>query len=301
MQKMLKEIQELRKQKNAVILAHNYQPTEIIELADFMGDSLQLALKAKEVSADILVFCGVRFMAETAAILNPQTKVLLPAQDAGCPMADMVTAEQLIRYKQEHPDTVIVCYVNSSVEVKAESDICCTSANAVQVLASIPEDKEVLFVPDRNLGSWAAKQLGRTIHHWPGYCPVHQWSFDAAQVKNMRKRYPDHLLLAHPECDEDIVDVADEVMSTGGMLKRAAEIDKMIIATEKGLPDYLKKIYPQKSIVHLSPKAVCKNMKKITISHVLDSLRFEQYEVKVDADIAARAVKSLDRMLELSR
>ena len=168
---MLEEIQDLRKQKNAVILAHNYQPTEIIELADYMGDSLQLALKAKEISADILVFCGVRFMAETAAILNPQTRVLLPAQDAGCPMADMITAQQLIHYKQENPDTAIVCYVNSSVEVKAESDICCTSANAVQVLASIPEDKEILFVPDRNLGTWAAKQLGRTISLGADFAP----------------------------------------------------------------------------------------------------------------------------------
>lgn len=301
MQRMLEEIQDLRKQKNAVILAHNYQPTEIIELADYMGDSLQLALKAKEVSADILIFCGVRFMAETAAILNPQTRVLLPAQDAGCPMADMITAQQLIHYKQENPDTAIVCYVNSSVEVKAESDICCTSANAVQVLASIPEDKEILFVPDRNLGTWAAKQLGRTIIPWRGFCPIHQWSFDTSKVEEVRNRYPAHILLAHPECNASVTDLADEVMSTGGMLKRAAELDKMIIATEKGLPDYLKKIYPQKSIVHLEPQAVCKDMKKISISHVLDSLRFEQYEVKVEADIAARAVKSLDRMLELSR
>lgn len=301
MQKMLEEIQELRKQKNAVILAHNYQPIEIIEIADFMGDSLQLAVEAGRVSADILVFCGVRFMAETAAILNPKIQVLLPAQDAGCPMADMVSAEQLIRYKQENPDTVIVCYVNSSVEVKAESDICCTSSNAVKVLASIPKDKEILFVPDQNLGSWAAKQLGRTIHLWPGYCPVHQWGFDASQVNTMRNRYPDHLLLAHPECDEDILDAADEVMSTGGMLKRATEIDKMIIATEKGLVDYLKKTHPQKSIVHLSSRALCKNMKKITLSHVLNALRHEQYEVKVEAEIASRAVKSLNRMLEFSR
>ena len=301
MQRMLEEIRDLRSQKNAVILAHNYQPTEIIELADYMGDSLQLALKAKEVSADILIFCGVRFMAETAAILNPQTRVLLPAQDAGCPMADMVTAQQLIRYREENPDTVIVCYVNSSVEVKAESDICCTSANAVQVLASIPADKEILFVPDRNLGTWAARQLGRTIHPWPGYCPIHQWNFDADKINEMRQRHPDHLLLAHPECDAAVTDLADEVMSTGGMLKRAAEIDKMIIATEKGLPDYLKKIYPQKSIVHLEPQAVCKDMKKISISHVLDALRHEQYEVKVEPEIAARAVYSLNRMLELSR
>ena len=301
MQNMHNEIQELRKQKHAVILAHNYQPTEIIELADYMGDSLQLALKAKEVSADILIFCGVRFMAETAAILNPDTKVLLPAPDAGCPMADMITAADIIRYKQEHPDTVVVCYVNSSVEVKAESDICCTSANAVQVLASIPKDQEILFVPDRNLGTWAAKQSGRRVHTWQGFCPIHQWSFDTAQIEEMRRRYPDHLLFAHPECDAAVTDLADEVMSTGGMLKRAAEVDKMIIATEKGLPDYLEKTYPQKSIVHLSPQAVCKDMKRITISHVLNALRHEQYEVKVDADIAARAVNSLNRMLELSR
>ncbi len=300
MQKIIAEIQELRKQKNAVILAHNYQTTDIIEIADFMGDSLQLAIEAGRVEADLLVFCGVRFMAETAAILNPKVKVLLPAIDAGCPMADMVSAEQLVRYKQENPGAVIVCYVNSSVEVKAESDICCTSSNAVRVLASIPKDKEILFVPDQNLGSWAAQQLGRTIHLWPGYCPVHQWGFDSLQLKNMRNRYPDHILLAHPECDEDIVSEADEVMSTGGMLKRAEVLDKMIIATEKGLVDYLSKKYPQKSIVHLSSRALCKNMKKITLSNVLEALQHEQHEVVVQKDIADRAIKSLNRMLELS-
>lgn len=298
--KMINEINSLRREKNAIILAHNYQTTDIIELADFVGDSLQLSIEASKVEADFIIFCGVRFMAETAAMLNPRTKVLMPALDAGCPMADMVTADQLRKFREEHPTAAIVCYVNSSAEVKAESDICCTSSNAVKVLQSLPKDQAVLFVPDQNLGSWAARQAGREIILWDGFCPIHHWGFEIAQVKALRKKYPDHRLIAHPECDEGIVEAADAVMSTGGMLAEAKHHDQLIIATEKGLVDYLIKLYPAKSIIHLNTKAICKNMKKTTLAHVLDALRFEQHQVWVDPEVARRAVQSLQRMLELS-
>nr|MDK2851595.1 quinolinate synthase [Candidatus Cloacimonadota bacterium] len=300
MKEIREQIKALKQEKNALILAHNYQDIEIQELADYRGDSLQLAMLSKDVKTDLIVFCGVRFMAETAAILNPNARVLLPVLDAGCPMADMISGEQLREFKAEHPGSVVVCYVNSTVEVKAESDICCTSSNAVQVLNSIPEDKTILFVPDRNLGSWAARESGRKVIAWNGYCPTHQWGFSAADITNMRQQYPDHKLLAHPECDPIIVDRADFVMSTGGMIRYAKEHDKMIIATENGMIDYLKHIYPQKSIISLSPKAVCQNMKKTHVQDVLNALREEKYHIVVAEEIAARAKKSIDRMLELS-
>lgn len=297
---MINEINKLRQEKNAIILAHNYQNIDIIKIADFVGDSLQLSIEASRVEADYIVFCGVKFMAETAAMLNTRSKVLLPALDAGCPMADMITADQLREFREEQPQAVVVCYVNSSAEVKAESDICCTSSNAVKVLKSIPKDQPLLFVPDQNLGSWAARQAGREVIPWDGFCPIHHWGFEIAQVRALRKKYPDHRLLAHPECDEGIVESADAVMSTSGMIAEAQKGDKLIIATEKNLVDYLNFLYPEKSIICLNPKAICKNMKKTTMAHVLDALRFEQHHITVEPEIAQRAVKSLQRMLELS-
>lgn len=300
-QDIINEIKELKTRRKALILAHNYQAVEIQELADFRGDSLQLAIQAAKVDAPLIVFCGVKFMAETAAILNPASKILLPAQDAGCPMADMISAEQLKAFKLNYPGSPVVCYVNSTVEVKALSDICCTSSNAVKVLKSLPADKPILFVPDRNLGSWAAKQSGRNVIVWDGYCPTHQWGFRREDVAEMKAKYPDHKLLAHPECDPAIVEEADLVMSTGGMMQWMDSGDKAIIATENGLTDYLKHIYPDKSIVSLSPRAVCKNMKKTTLELLLLALQNLQHEIAVDAGIAAKAKKSIDRMLELSR
>ncbi|MCB5270859.1 MAG: quinolinate synthase NadA [Candidatus Cloacimonetes bacterium] len=300
MKDIIARINELRTQKNALILAHNYQPIQIQELADYRGDSLQLAMLSAQLDNPLIVFCGVRFMAETAAILNPKTKVLLPVQDAGCPMADMITGLQLREFKRSHPGSTVVCYVNSTVEVKAESDICCTSSNAVKVIQSVPKDHTVLFVPDRNLGSWAAKQTGRKVITWDGYCPIHQWGFTTEDVANMRAKYPEHKLLAHPECDPEIVDQADEVMSTGGMMNYAKTHDKMIIATETGLTNYLQHIYPEKSIVTLSPKAICPDMKKISLEDVLAALEQEQYHIQVPEDIATKAKVSIDRMLELS-
>jgi quinolinate synthase len=301
---MLSDIQEqilaLKKEKNAVILAHNYQAVEIQEIADFTGDSLQLSLQAKQADAPIIVFCGVRFMAETAAILNSKSRVLLPVPDAGCPMADMITAEQLRDFKSEHPGSVVICYVNSTVEVKAESDICCTSSNAVKVMESVPADKEILFVPDQNLGTWAAAQTQRKVTVWHGYCVVHHYGFTVQDVDNMRKEYPQHTILAHPECQWDVVKKADLVMSTSGMMNYAQDHDKLIIATETGLIDLLNAKYPGKSILPLCKSAVCQNMKKTELHHVLDALRYEQNEIRVEPVIAGKAITCLEKMLALS-
>jgi quinolinate synthase len=293
-------IKALKDSKNALILAHNYQAIEIQDLADYRGDSLQLAVLSARLDNPLIVFCGVRFMAETAAILNPKSKILLPVQDAGCPMADMITGAQLREFKQTHPGSTVVCYVNSTVEVKAESDICCTSSNAVKVIQSVPIGHTVLFVPDRNLGSWAAKQTGRKVITWDGYCPVHQWGLSSEDIIRMRAQYPHYQLLAHPECDPEIVDQADEVMSTGGMMNYVKAHDKVIIATETGLTEYMQHIYPEKSIVTLSPKAVCADMKKTRLEDVLAALEHEQYEIQVPQEIARKAKISIDRMLELS-
>jgi quinolinate synthase len=299
MQDITNEIKRLAKAKNALILAHNYQAVEIQDLADYRGDSLQLSILSAEVKSPLIVFCGVRFMAETAAILNPGSKVILPVMDAGCPMADMISGEQLRQFKAAHPGSVVVCYVNSTVEVKAESDICCTSSNALKVVSSLPPDQTILFVPDRNLGSWVAKVSGRKIITWNGYCPTHQWGFSLQDVQKMRGEYPDYELLVHPESDPVIVEQADHVMSTGGMVKYLEEHDRVIIATENGLTDYLKHLHPDKKILSLSPKAICQNMKKTRVEDVLNALQNEEHQIQVDPAIAQKAKLSIDRMLAI--
>ncbi len=294
------KINKLRQEKGALILAHNYQVPAIQDIADFRGDSLQLSIRAKEADSELIVFCGVRFMAETAAILNPKARVLLPVEHAGCPMADMITDEQLRQFKAQHPGAKVVCYVNSTAAVKAESDVCCTSSNAVKIISSFPKDETILFVPDQNLGSWAARQAGREVIVWPGYCPVHQWGFTINNLKNLRKKHPDYKLIAHPECDEDIVAQADEVLSTGQMERYVAENDKLIIATDASFTDYMKHIHPNKELVPLSIRARCANMRKTTLNELLRALENEEHHVVVDPETAARAKHSLDRMLELS-
>ncbi|OQC04863.1 MAG: Quinolinate synthase A [Candidatus Cloacimonetes bacterium ADurb.Bin089] len=298
---LIKEIKRLKKEKKALILAHNYQIVDIQDLADFRGDSLQLSILAKEVKAPVIVFCGVKFMAETAAILNPESTILLPVIDAGCPMADMITLKQLKALKQNYPGSPVVCYVNSSVEVKAESDVCCTSSNAVKILQSFSTEKPILFVPDRNLGSWAAKQSGKNVITWDGYCVVHQYGFSAEDVLAVKSKYPDYKLLVHPECDPQIIKAADMVVSTGGMVDWVKNNDKAIIATEIGLTEYLQHIYPEKSLIPLSPKAICKNMKKTTLVNVYNALKNNQYVISVEPNTAQKAKKAIDRMLELSR
>jgi len=298
---LIKEIKRLKTEKKALILAHNYQIVDIQDLADFRGDSLQLSILAKEVKAPVIVFCGVKFMAETAAILNPESTILLPVIDAGCPMADMITLKQLKALKQNYPGSPVVCYVNSSVEVKAESDVCCTSSNAVKILQSFSSEKPILFVPDRNLGSWAAKQSGKNVITWDGYCVVHQYGFSAEDVLAVKSKYPDYKLLVHPECDPQIIKAADMVVSTGGMVDWVKNNDKAIIATEIGLTEYLQHIYPEKSLIPLSPKAICKNMKKTTLVNVYNALKNNQYVISVEPNTAQKAKKAIDRMLELSR
>ncbi len=282
-------------------MAHNYQNIEIQDLADYRGDSLQLSILAKEVKAPLIVFCGVKFMAETAAILNPESTILLPAIDAGCPMADMISLSQLKAFKKNYPGSPVVCYVNSSVEVKAESDVCCTSSNAVKILKSFSTEKPILFVPDRNLGSWAAQQSGKKVITWDGYCLVHQYGFSEEDVLTLKNEYPDYKLLVHPECPPQIIKYADLVISTGGMVDWVKNNDKAIIATEIGLTEYLQHIYPEKSLIPLSPKAICKNMKKTTLENVYNALKYNQYVISVEPNTAQKARKAIDRMLELSR
>ncbi len=294
---MLKQIDLLRHEKNAIILAHNYQSVDVQALADYRGDSLQLSITASKAQADIIVFCGVRFMAETAAILNPNAKVLLPAAGAGCPMADMINVEQLKEFKHYYPNAVVVCYVNSSVEVKAESDVCCTSSNAVQIVQSIPADRQIIFVPDQNLGDWTARQTGRKIITWDGYCPVHHLRLTLEDVEKMRAMYPDYTLIAHPECIPEVVDKADKVMSTSGMMDYIQANDKVIIATEHAMTNYMQYLYPEKHIVALNSEAICKNMKKTGLEDVLNALQKEQHLITVDPEIAQAALRSLQRMV----
>ncbi|MBW8016874.1 MAG: quinolinate synthase NadA [Planctomycetes bacterium] len=297
---VIEKIQRLKAQRNAVILAHNYQPGEIQDLADYVGDSLGLSIEAATTKADVIVFCGVKFMAETAAILSPDKTVLLPEIHAGCPMADMISAEELIKLKAEHPEALVVCYVNSTAEVKAESDYCCTSGNAVDLVASLPAGRKIIFVPDKNLGQFVAVRTGRDMVLWPGYCPTHV-RITVEEVLATKEKHPDAVVMAHPECSMDICDVADELLSTGQMLKfaRASDARTFIIATEVGIIHTLKKQNPDKEFYAASEKAVCPNMKKITLEKVLWSLEDMKYKITVDQEIASRAKASLDRMIEI--
>jgi quinolinate synthase len=297
---IINKIQKLKTQRNAVILAHNYQPGEIQDLADYAGDSLGLSVEAATTKADVIVFCGVKFMAETAAILSPQKTVLLPEIHAGCPMADMITAQELIELKAEHPGAMVVCYVNSTAEVKAESDYCCTSGNAVELVASLPADRKIIFVPDKNLGQFVADRTGRDMVLWPGYCPTHvQITVDSVLVA--KEKYPDAVVMAHPECPRPVYKFADELLSTGQMLKFAKESDakSFIIATEVGIIHTLKKQNPEKEFHAAAEKAICPNMKKITLEKVLWSLEDMKYEITVDKETAKRAKASLERMIEV--
>ena len=299
-ERLISQIEDLKAERDAVILAHNYQPGEIQDLADFSGDSLGLSIQASHTDADVIVFCGVRFMAETAAILSPEKTVLLPEKSAGCPMADMITAEQLRQLKQENPDALVVCYVNSTAEVKAESDYCCTSANAVEVVNSLPEDKRILFVPDQHLGQFVAERTGRDIVLWPGYCTTHVL-ITVDDIKTARAKYPDAIVMAHPECTEPVKEASDELLSTGQMLKFAAKsaAKRFIIATEIGIIHTLKKQNPETEFFPATERAICPNMKKITLDKIIGSLQEMQYKITVPEAIRIKAKKSLDRMVEI--
>lgn len=299
---MIDEILKLKKEKNAVILAHSYQNVEIDEVADFVGDSLYLSQMAAKTDADVIVFAGVYFMAETAKILSPQKKVLLPRLEAGCLMANMINLQQLRDFKSKHPNMPTVCYINSTAEVKSECDICCTSSNAVKIVESLGA-KEILFAPDTYLGKWVESKLdGVKVITYPGHCPTHL-RITTDDVINMRKKYPEALVLAHPECHQDVAKLADYVGSTTGIIKFATQSDKkqFIIATELGVVERLERDLKDKEIFLVSPKAVCQNMKWHHLEDIYNSLKYEQYEITVDEEIAKKAVTCIDRMLEVSK
>ena len=292
------EINRLRRERRAVIIAHNYQPGEIQDLADFTGDSLELSRKAAACEAPVIVFCGVHFMAETAAILSPDKTVLLPDPMAGCPMADMVDGPSLRKLKARHPQAHVVCYVNSSAEVKAESDICCTSANAVRVVASIPG--EILFVPDKHLGGWVSRQLKRELILWNGFCPTHARILPG-YIQQAKREHPGAVVFVHPESREDVIALADETLSTGGMLRAATSSParEFIIATEIGLLHRLRIENPDKRFFPATPNATCPNMKKIMPEKIAHALATLTPRIEVPEPIRSRARLAITRMLEL--
>ena len=302
MEHIVEKINALKKEKNAVILAHCYQPVEIDLVADYVGDSLKLSQVAAETDADIIVFAGVFFMAQTAKLLSPNKKVLLPQIHAGCRMADMISYKQLKEFKAMHPDIPTVCYVNSTAEVKSECDMCCTSSNAVNIVKSMNEEK-ILFVPDTYLGKWVEKQLGNVeVITYPGFCPTHL-QIRPKDIEEARKAHPNALVLAHPECHMSVSDMADYVGSTTGIMKFAKESDNrsFIIATEQGVVDRLKRDLSDKEIIPVKDNVVCPNMKMTSLEDILEVLETEKNEINVDADIAEKAVKCIDRMLEVSK
>jgi quinolinate synthase len=292
------QIRSLCRERNAVILAHTYQPGEIQDLADFVGDSYGLSRKAAGVEAAVIVFCGVRFMAETAAILNPGRTVLLPAADAGCPMADMITAEQLRALKAKHPGAPVVCYVNSTAEVKAESTICCTSSNAVKVVQSLGDQPEILFVPDQYLGLFVERKLGRKLVLWEGFCPTHAM-VRKETIQRVRREHPEAQVMVHPECLPEVQDLADHVLSTGQMceLVKTTTCRQFLVGTEVGILHTLKKAAPHIEFIHVTPFLRCPNMKKITLDKILRSLQTLEPWVTVPEAVAAGARQAIERML----
>jgi len=298
-----KEIIRLKKDKNAIILAHNYQTGDIQEIADFVGDSLGLCIKASEITdSDLVVFCGVDFMAETAYILNPYKKIVLPDREAECPMAHMLPADEIKRAKKKYPDAAVVLYVNTLAEAKAEADILCTSSNAVTVVESLSED-QILFGPDMNLAGYVSRQVNKEIIPIPegGHCYVHKM-FHTGDIAFAKEKYPDAVLLVHPECDQEVQDVADEILSTGGMMQYVAQSDKQtfIIGTEIDMITGLKRENPDKTIIPLLSEAICDNMKLHTLEKVKNALLNEEYLVTVDKEIADKARNAVERMLKVS-
>jgi quinolinate synthase len=296
---LIEKILDLKKRRGAVILAHNYQLGEVQDMADFVGDSLELSQRAAETGADVIVFCGVHFMAETASILCPDKVVLLPDINSGCPMADMITAERLRAKKREHPQAVVVCYINSSAEVKAESDICCTSANAVGVIKSL-DAQEILFVPDQYLGHYISARTGKKMILWPGFCPTHV-RIKPERMKELRQEYPQAKMVVHPECTPEVIALADEVLSTGGMCRYAQrdEVREMVVGTEIGIIHRLRKENPTKRFIPVSEQAICPDMKLITLEKVLWSLQEMNPVVKVTEGIQLRAKAAVDKMLKI--
>ena len=298
---LVEEVLRLKEARRAIILAHNYQRPEIQDIADFVGDSLELSQKAAQTNAEVIVFCGVHFMAETASILCPDKKVLLPDANAGCPMADMITAERLREERKEHPGAQVVCYVNSSAEVKAESDICCTSANAIRIIAKLPAKDGILFVPDQYLGRFVSVRTGKELILWPGFCPTHV-RIRPEDILRLKKQHPRAKIVVHPECRPEVIQLANEVLSTGGMCRfaRESEAQEIIVGTEVGIIHRLKKENPSKSFFPASERAICPNMKLINLEKVLWALKEMSPEVKIPEAIRLRAKEAVDRMLQAS-
>ena len=292
------EILKLKKEKNAVILAHNYQIPEIQDIADFVGDSLDLSKKARDTDADVIVFCGVKFMAETAKILSPEKTVLLPEKDAGCPMADMVTPQDVMDLRKKYPDATFVAYVNTNADVKALVDVCCTSANAIKVVNGINAGR-IVFLPDKNLGKWVQRHTDKEIIIWYGFCPTHHSFITSEDIKHLKKEHPDALVMVHPECTPEVIDLADEVASTNGMVHIARESNKkeFIVGTEEGLAYRLKKENPEKEFYPIK-RAICSGMKTITLHSLLSSLKYNQFGIELTDEIITRSRNALNRMLE---
>ncbi len=302
MKELIDQINKLKKEKNAVILAHCYQNVEIDNVADFIGDSLYLSQMASKTDADIILFAGVYFMAQTAKILCPDKKVLLPRLESGCRMADMISLNQLREFKSKNPDIPAVCYINSTAEVKSECDICCTSSNAVKIVKSLNAEK-VLFLPDTYLGKWVEAQLGNVkVITYPGFCPTHL-QIRPEDIENARRKYPDAPVLAHPECHQSVTTLADYVGSTTGIMKYATESDKkrFIIATEKGVVERLERDYPEKEFILIKDSIICPNMKWHTLVDIYNALEKEEHEIDVDKDIASKALNCINRMLDVSK
>ena len=297
---LAEEILRLKEERNAVLLAHNYQRPEVQDIADFVGDSLFLSRKAMESDRKVIVFAGVRFMAETAKILNPTRTVLLPDLKAGCGLADSITAEQLREWKRAHPGAVVVAYINTSADVKAEADICCTSSNAVKVVQEVPADREVLFLPDMFLGDYVRRKTGRRIHLWVGDCPVHAKLRPEAVVK-ARAEHPGAPVIAHPECGcaTQAMEHVDRVLSTDGMVRYAEETraPEVLVATEVGILHRMSRLNRSTQFIPLDAQAICPYMKEISLEDVRDSLALDQYRIEVPSEVAAKARVALERMV----
>ncbi|MFC1479255.1 quinolinate synthase NadA [Planctomycetota bacterium] len=297
---IIKEIKRLKREKNAVILCHIYQPPDIQDIADYVGDSLGLSRQAADTSSDIIVFCGVRFMAETAAILNPGKKVIMPDPDAGCPMADMITPDGLNQLKQQYPGVPVVCYVNSTSETKAMSDVCVTSANAVSIVNKLPDDR-IIFIPDKYLGLHIQRNSDKDIILWDGCCPVHV-NILPSHIDLAKKEHPEAVVMVHPETTPEVQDAADYALSTGQMCRKAFELEEkeFIIGTETGILYTLKKQNPDKHFFPVFEQIICPDMKKMSLQKLLNSLEGEPDEITVIGEIAERAEKAIIRMLDMS-
>jgi quinolinate synthase len=300
---LIEKIERLKKERKAVILAHNYQLPEVQDSADFVGDSLELSIKAAKTDAEVIVFCGVHFMAETAKILSPDKTVLLPDKTAGCPMADMITAEDLRALKAEHPGAKVLCYVNTSAEVKAECDLCCTSANAVRMVEEVLHDaEEIIFVPDRYLAAFVAGKTGRTFIAWKGFCPTHARILPE-HIEAARALHPGAVVMVHPECRPEVAALADRTISTGGMSRYARETEarEIIVGTEPGIIHRLRKENPDKIFHPVSDSVVCPNMKRTSLEKILWALEDMTYAIEVPEEIAARARRCIEAMLNVGR